>query len=409
MEQEIDLRAYMAVLLKFKFWIAGLALIAAVVAAVVSLLLSPTYEAIALVAITKPQYAMQFDERFATTNETATLPPYKAYPELAMGDEILSLLLDEVNAEGALEDITLDDLRDMVEAQSGPDPSLVELSVRDGDPQRAAHLANRWAWLLVDRANELYGQSQSQLAFFEGQLAEAEVTLAEAEQAVIAFQARNQASILNSQLSSQQTALNEYLNAARSLRLIIQDAGSLRERMLTQDAADSASLSDELASLSLEIDALNRTQLPVQLQISGQEGLGSKTVGEQVAFLDSLIGVLENKLLVLEQEAKEVEPDILDLQERLQQVNTEGERLTTAKSLARETYVSLSRKVAEARISAQDQTGDARVASVAAVPIKPVAPRKAINTLIAGALGLFLGVLGAFIIEYWRKGRIGEG
>ena len=32
MEDEIDLRAYIAVLLKFKFWIAGVALVAAVVA-----------------------------------------------------------------------------------------------------------------------------------------------------------------------------------------------------------------------------------------------------------------------------------------------------------------------------------------------------------------------------------------
>ena len=52
-----------AVLLKHKYWIIGLAILAAVAAAIVSMTLSPAYEATALVAITKPQYEMQFDTR----------------------------------------------------------------------------------------------------------------------------------------------------------------------------------------------------------------------------------------------------------------------------------------------------------------------------------------------------------
>jgi len=47
-EEEIDLREYVLILLKYWKWIAGLTLIAAVVALIVSLLLPPTYEATAL-------------------------------------------------------------------------------------------------------------------------------------------------------------------------------------------------------------------------------------------------------------------------------------------------------------------------------------------------------------------------
>ena len=136
-----------------------------------------------------------------------------------------------------------------------------------------------------------------------------------------------------------------------------------------------------------------------------QQDLGSKTVGDQVAFLDSLIRVLGGKLSILEREAQALEPDILGLQERLQEVETEEERLVTVKELARDTFVSLSRKVTEASIAAQQTVGDVRLASRATPPIDPASPRKLLNVAVAGALGLIIGVVSAFAIEYWQRGQ----
>ena len=84
MEEEIDLRAYVLVLLKYWKWIIGTTGAAAVVALVVSFLLPPTYEATALVAIKAPQYVMQFDPRFEVPSQLPQ-PAYKAYPDLAEG------------------------------------------------------------------------------------------------------------------------------------------------------------------------------------------------------------------------------------------------------------------------------------------------------------------------------------
>jgi uncharacterized protein involved in exopolysaccharide biosynthesis len=58
----------------------------------------------------------------------------------------------------------------------------------------------------------------------------------------------------------------------------------------------------------------------------------------------------------------------------------------------------------EAHIEAQAKGGDTvQVLSRAAVPEEPVSPRRLLNTVIAGALGLMVGVFGAFFLEYWRK------
>jgi len=401
-EQEIDLRAYIGVLLKFKFWIVGLALVSAVVAFAISALISPIYEAKALIAIVAPRYALQFDERFAPLNAQPSFP-YKAYPSLALSDEVLTTLIDEMSDTLPPERRTLSGLRNALTAENGADPTMVELTVRDGDPNRAAALVNRWAALFMARANEVYGRSAQELTFYEAQLAETQAALTEAEQALIAFQAQNEAPIVSTQLDNKRAALNDYLSVARSLRLVVQDARSLQERLRTQDAATQTSLSDELSSLLLQVDALNQSRLPIQLQISGQQGLGSKTVGEQIAFLESLIAVLENKQKVLEQEATILEPDILALQEKLERIQIDHDRLERTKAVARETYIVLARKVSESRIASQNALSSARLVSRASVNEKPVAPRKLLNTAIAGALGLMMGVVGVFGIEYWRQ------
>jgi succinoglycan biosynthesis transport protein ExoP len=405
LEDEIDLRAYVTILFRHKFWIAGLSLIAALTAFGVSSLMPPTYEATALVAAIKPSYLIQFDPRVQTVQTQSDLQPsYRAYPALALGDGLVAKLEGALAAELSSTPYPLAELQKKMEAQGGTDASIIELTVKDEDPERAATIVNLWAELFVESTNQLYGKSEQDLALFEGQLPEAEQVLSSAEQALIDFQALNQAGILGTQLESKRTALGQYLAGARMLRMIIEDAKSLHARLSTQDPSLRASLSDEIASLFVEIESLNSDGLPIQLQLSGQQGLSEKTVGEQATYLASLIRALEDKCVILEAEAEGLEPDILRLQQRLQEEQTREGRLSMARGIAEETYRTLTRKVAETRIAAQDTEASVRLASRAAVPSIPVAPRRLMNTLLAGALGFCVGVLGAFGVEYWRSG-----
>ncbi len=403
MEDEIDLREYIAVLIRHWRMIAGLALIAAVTAASVSFfILQPQYEAKALVAVTQPRYVMRFDERFETVNNIQ--PAYKAYPTLATSDELLQQLLEGMDPPLPPEKASLQRLRGMLSASSGSDPSIVILTARSSDPAEAARVVNAWAELFVRRANEIYGESSEQLAFFEAQLAQADADLKAAEEALIAFQARNEAAILQAQLNSKKQSQSEYLSAQRAIVRIIQDAQSLREQLSARPAGEQVSLGDDLTTLFLEIQAFNtRTATPIQLQVAGSESLSGKTVGEVRAFLDDLVRTLENKSAEIQKDLDALKPEILSLQRSLQEVNTEKERLSRAKEVARETYMALARKVEEARIAAQDTTGEVRLASTAAVPERPVSPRKLLNTLVAGVLGLMVGIFGAFVVEYFSE------
>ena len=418
MEEEIDLRVYVEVLVRNWKWIAGLALVAAVVAFVASSFIPPTYEATALAAITKPRYVMQFDPRFETVDVTQ---PYKAYPELAASDDLLRDLLSQLDSlpEGVE---SLQDMRGMLEARAGADPSIVQLVVSSRDPEAAARIADEWVELFVTRANEIYGtHGEENTRFFEEQLTQAQAELDAADQALIVFQGRNQRAVLEAQLASAQQDLQDYLVELRGIERAARNAQALRTSVAAQPAGALASAGDSLTALQLQMQAFSvrasrppqtadygtggdsNELSPIQLQVSDAVLLSAeRTVGELTAFLDDLAATLETWQGEAETQVAALEPQILALQQQLQEAQAEEDCLSRARNVAQETQVTLAHKVEEARIAAEDATGDVRLISQAAVPEEPVAPRKLLNTAVAGALGLMVGVFGAFAVEWWR-------
>ena len=403
MEEEIDLRAYVEVLIRRWKWIAGLALGAAVTAFVVSTLLPPTYETSAVVIITQPRYQMQFDPRFETVDDWT--PAYKAFPTLATSDDVLQSVVDAYtpSSQAQIEEWKLGTLSEMVTASSEGDPSLVVLEAGSRSPQDAAAIANLWADALIRRGNEIYSEKEDDVTFFEEQANQAEETLDEADAALIEFQARNQASIVSAQLDSWRRTQNDYLAEQRTVAYIVQDIQGLRDQLAQQPGNRPASLADDLTALLLQIKAFDaQASTPVQLQVSSAEPLSDKSQAEQIGFLDDLVTTLEAKSVEIDGRLTELEPQILALQRQLQEIKAEEDRLTRAHDLARETYTTLARKMEEARIAVQEESGVLQVGSYAAVPEKPVGPRKLLNTAVAGALGLMLGVFGAFAVEWWQ-------
>lgn len=403
MEEEIDLRAYVEVLIRHWKWIAGCTLAAAVTAFIISLLLPPTYEASSVIIITQPRYQMQFDPRFEVVDQQT--PAYKAFPTLATADETLQSVLEAhtSSAEARIRAWTLETLSDIVEATSEGDPSLLVLKVRSRSPEDTAAIANVWADVLVQRGNEIYDESEEDVAFFSQQAAQAEESLDEAEKALIEFQARNQASIVDATLRSRIQTQADYLAEQRAIAYLTQDIQGLRDQLSQQPGDEPASLADDLTALFLQIKAFNaQVFAPIQLQVSSAEFLSQKSLSGQIGFLDDLVTTLETKSSNIDGRLAELEPQILALQKQLQEIKVEEDRLIRARDLAQETYMTLARKLEETRIAVQEKNSMLQVGSYAAVPETPISPCKMLNTGVAGMLALMIGVFGTFALEWWR-------
>jgi capsular polysaccharide biosynthesis protein len=104
-----------AVVRRWRFIVGG-TIMAGLLAAVLSFLIPPTYEASALVLVTASRQVIQFDPRFETIDEIRPLP---AYPQLATSDNLLQTLLAQIRPE-VTEPKTLPDLREIIPVAALP-------------------------------------------------------------------------------------------------------------------------------------------------------------------------------------------------------------------------------------------------------------------------------------------------
>lgn len=408
MEEEIDLRPYIEALVNHWYWLVGAGLIAAVAAFIISSLLPPTYEATALVAVTETRQRIVFDPRIQTEEERQ---PLQAFPQLATSDDLVRQLFTQMSLPQT-ELASVQDLRKRLTAQSGSDPSLIELTASFQDAETASQIANTWANIFVAWANEIYRNSNGeQLAFYENQLNVSAAELAVAEEALVAFQSRNRSTIVQNRLLALNLVQEQYLADLRQTTFLLQDIASLQTQLALQNSPD-VTWADQLTVLNLQLQAFgtqavgeNDRSSTLQLQVAPETTLTSASRREQLAYLDGLWTTLDGRLVELEDSLAALEPEILALQQEQQALQAEFNRLQRNVTVAEETYTALARKVDEERITSQDQISSLRLASNSTVPDEPTAPRRLLITLVAGFLGGILMVTLLLGQEWWRGMR----
>jgi len=114
----------------------------------------------------------------------------------------------------------------------------------------------------------------------------------------------------------------------------------------------------------------------------------------------------------LQAEEKQLKENIDDYWGRIENLKQElaQEKLTQSRlereySTAKGVYDVLSQKNEEVKIAVATESGLVKIASLAYEPRGPIKPNKKLNILIAGVLGLFVGIFAAFFLEFWQKGK----
>lgn len=396
MEEEIDLRPYIEAVIKHWYWIVGAAILAGIAAFIISSFIPPTYEAIALVAVIPSTDVVQFDERF---REGADSQPLRAFPQLALSDQVLQTLL--LKAENGQ---SVEDVRQQLDAEVGDDATILQLTAVSENPAEAADLVNSWAAVFVNWANNVYGeQGGDQARFFEERLVVANVELAAAEDALTEFQAINRTSVISNTLASSNEQQAQLLASQIRANTLLEDAQFLRDQLAQQPNGEPVTFADQLTALSLQLQTFNvDTAVPLQLQVETTSSLTSDSRTEQLAMLDNLLATLALQVAQTENKLTELEPQILNLQQQLEESQTVYGRLFRDKVVAEETYNALARKVEEERITSADTVSGVRLASEAVVPQNPVGTRKLIIVVLASFMAATVVVFAIILIVWWR-------
>jgi uncharacterized protein involved in exopolysaccharide biosynthesis len=398
-EEEIDLRPYIEAIVQRWYWIVGAALLAGIVAFIATSFTPPTYQATTLIGVIAPREVVQLDERI---RETTVVQPLRAFPQLALSDQVLQMLLTQMPVAGI---DTVEDLRQNLEAEAGDDTSIIQLKATSQDPAEAAAIVNTWAEVFIVWANEVYvGQGNQQVAFFEEQLAVAETELKNAEEALVAFQAINRTQILSNTLAAYTYTQSEYLTTQRHNAQLTQQVQELREQLASSGNLQEVTLADQLTALSLQLQVFGvETTVPLQLQVLDGTTLTTANRTEQLAQLDSLLATLAAQAENIEAELISLEPRILELQEQQQQVNTEYNQLLRQQFVFEDAYMALAHEVEESRITSQDTTTGVRLASNATIPQTPTEQGRLIILGISLFAGAILAIFVIVVMYWWNK------
>jgi succinoglycan biosynthesis transport protein ExoP len=432
-EEEIDLREYIEVLLKRWPWIIGLSLVAAVAAFVVSSFLPPVYEAEAKVIMLKSKTDISFVPTIRSENteqDVNVTEAQRTLLDLVQSSDVAAAVLNESEDLLALEKRNILDLLEKVEATNNG--NVISIKVTDEDPLVAAQLADHWAQayesyinqLFNDRSTVLLGQVEAQVADVENQYRLAQANLED-------FLGDNRTLVLQHDIESLKQNLDvKYKLLAQKygelnrIETWLEDARTVQDQLKVTSSSPGAGIGDMLAVTGLRGQgSLQTTPLQLQLNLADIEAnLATpddaatmiEVIEARKARVEADIEALSAELVLAEdslsssagseqaQPPNDLAERISALEAALEAQQAQDRELRAARNIAWDNYEAVQRKLAEVTLATQITDSEVRFASHAIIPDDPISPRRLLNTVIGGALGFMLAVVGAFAVEYWQ-------
>jgi len=418
--EEISLRELIEILLKRKIFIIAITAIAVLAAGIISFfVLNPIYEA--KVVLMASNISALNKEQEGTHNIKELLDSISQYPQMSIeaykeqikNPNIMEQTIKELNLDE--KDINRLTLRNMITLNTVKDTNLITISVKNKDKVLAENIANTVANKFTVHVSEIAKtQADKSSNYIKTQL---EIEKAKLDEALVEYKhylAQPQGlTELEKEVSTKIDLVNTYktklldieINEKKivaSLNAAEKELDKTSEKLLLKKSIVDDSLIasyaegetgkklKDLANINLEAEEINQNYINLKSQINNFE-----------IYLSDLMAEKEATIKSLEKTRNELETLQVDLADKKHQDKTIMQKVDFAQS----TYEAFLKKYEEIRILKSSDIGDASIiiVSPAVEPIKPIAPNKKLNVAIAGVLGLMLGVLGAFFMEYWTE------
>jgi uncharacterized protein involved in exopolysaccharide biosynthesis len=420
MEEEISLRELIEILIRGKWLIAAITLIAVVVSGILSFfVISPTYEAgVTLMASPLSPNNQSKDSDYETLlNYLSQFPQMtlETYRVQVMNPHILSQVIKELNLDPAR--YSVNSLKDAVDVEAVKDTNLIRITVKDTDPEMAAKIANTLASKFVEFVSEtLKAQMGKAAEYLESQMTEEQKNLDRVTEEIKNFMAKPQSvdeleadieaklALLTefktdlARLEVQEKAIRSALESVKKRlsaepRLVELKKSIIEDPVMMGIASGKTQSSLDITGLTLKSQEINQTY---------------DILSQKAAELEAELAGIVSQKAAMESSIKKTQGELESLQALFAEKKTEYNRLQEQYNVALETYNTFLKKYQEARITTSSRIGDFNimVVSPAIVPEKPVAPRKLLNMALATVLGLMVGVFAVFFADYWKRSGI---
>lgn len=361
---EIDLREYVELLWRWKFFIIGVTLAAALAAAVISFfVLKPVYQA--SVQILVPQTPVP--------SEVIKSPHFMGLIIEALG------LRDEYDPFSLAKRISVE--------TSKSSSMLTTIRVETGSNELSARIANEIATRFIEFVRQTHEDTvASSVRYYDEQKEVAQENLARVRKELADL--KHSANLVGLQNDV------ERLAGQVSTYLAQQVEAELREKELMKGIEE---LEKALESIPPTLPGPpdwsgKPTEIPNSLYVSLNESLTLKKV--ELAETRTRLAGIASALPALKAEYEAKYALLLEYQNELDLLEAEERDLAQQIASYRESIERLTTSMPQMN-----------VVSPAVEPTRPIKPQKMLNTLVAAVLGGFVSVLAVFIIEYWRSPR----
>ena len=440
-ESTLDIKQIIKTLKKRQGLIGKIFFAFVIVAAVVSLLIPPTYEGELMLRVKQPKgLANSLLGDIAGGSPAGTKQLMSTYAEILKSRVVVEktiadnkIGLDKDDKEKTL--VKYQSFATQITTQPVRDTEILRVKVTAPSQLEAMVWTNSLVDNFLARITALVREEQSTVREFVGErLKEARRELDRAESALaeykmtqkIAAPAEETAAIVNRlSTANQLMAQNEVMVAAAQGKLAnaqrqlgSQKPGFLADGPLIQQ------LKSKLTELELEQAKLLQLYKEKHPRVAAVRSAIAETrqkLNNEVARIVSAESPASNPVHIGVIQARiQAEAELAAgsaQREALQKVMSEGEaelaklpskeqgmgRVMRDALVAQEIYSMLAKRYEEARISEVMQPTDAQVVNPAVEPDQRIRPRRTLNVAIAAILGLFCGLGAAFFLEYMNR------
>ena len=282
----------------------------------------------------------------------------------------------------------------------GRETGTILLEVRYRDAQLCADIANTWASLFVSWASASLPTGADSIAVLEPHALQAAQRLAEAQQALVDYEASDSLNVISTTLGAQWTAVADYAATEEVVGAALEQMQSLGQQLRGASPVSRALL-DELDALSVQLTALaGDGRLLPRVWLALQRFRNAADSSGSVERLVTLTDALQRDQQALTAARERAAANVAQSYQRLAQARAERANVERALNLAEDTSLALERELQELRLASQLPAAGLKVAALAPRPRKPVSPDVVLNAAVGAVLGLVLGIGTAFALEY---------
>jgi succinoglycan biosynthesis transport protein ExoP len=331
----------------------------------------------------------------------------------------------------------VDTVQSWVNVSPVKDTQIAKISVQNPNPTLAASIANELAKVYNDQLAQFAKKQYSlKSSFIESQIPSVEKDLTNVESTIREFKEKNGIFELSSEADWLLKAITNYDQQINALETDL--AATSAQIQSTQKLllnVNQTIVSATTVSSNPIVSQLKSKLVDLRIQLSGMESLYPQTdqhvksiknqiqetesqlekqvtniISSHVVTVNPLYQQLYNQLISAEAKVQVTQATLEAMKKiratyenklktlpLLEQKLADLERQLKVKE---NLYTLLLEKLEETKISEAGITGNSEIIDTAYIPIKPIKPNKKLTLAIGGVLGIFLGLLVVFIVEY---------